>query len=101
PRTHDLSPISLHDALPILTLRKRMSLAGRPSAGRAPFERAPTGAIAPPRRRTAFTGAAAPSSAQFRPPNAIIDVPTAHCEYTTRDRKSTRLNSSHGSISYA
>ena len=41
-------------------------------AGNAPF-----GAIAGSSRSTAATGADAPSSAQLRPPNAIIDVPTA------------------------
>ena len=47
--------------------------------GRAPARTAarPAGAIAGSRRSTAATGAAAPSSAQLSPPNAIIDVPTA------------------------
>ena len=44
---------------------------------------APAGAIAGSRRSTAATGAAAPSSAQLSPPNAIIDVPTALCANTT------------------
>ena len=50
---------------------------------RSPDGSAPAGAIAGSRRSTAATGAAAPSSAQFRPPNAIIDVPTALCAKTT------------------
>ncbi len=44
---------------------------------------APAGAMAGSRRSTAATGAAAVSSAQLSPPNAIIDVPTAHCANTT------------------
>ena len=52
--------------------------AGRPRDG-VPDDSAPAGAIAGSRRSTAATGAAAPSSAQFSPPNAMSDVPTAHC----------------------
>ena len=35
------------------------------------------------RRNTAATGAAAPSMAQFSPPNAMSEVPTAHCAKMT------------------
>ena len=59
-----------------VTSRKRISRAGSPAAGRAPDDSAPAGAIAPSSLSTAATGAADPSSAQFSPPNAIIDVPT-------------------------
>ena len=52
----------------------RRQAGGRPRARRAAR---PAGAIAGSRRSTAATGAAAPSSAQLSPPNAIIDVPTA------------------------
>ena len=47
-------------------------------------------AIAGSSRRTAATGAAAPSSAQLRPPNAMSDVPTAHCAKTTSSPRSSR-----------
>ena len=62
-----------------VTSRKRISRAGMPSAGRSPDGSAPAGAIAGSSRSTAATGAAAPSSAQLSPPNAIIDTPTALC----------------------
>ena len=45
--------------------------------------RAPAGAIAASSRSTAATGAAAPSSAQLSPPNAIRLVPTAAWAKTT------------------
>ena len=53
-------------------------LARRQAGGRRgrPTRSAPAGAIAGSSRSTAATGAAAPSSAQFSPPNAISDVPT-------------------------
>src|SRR6266545_4455796 len=62
-----------------VTARKRISAAGSPSAGRGATGcgRAPAGAMAESSRRTAATGAAAPSSAQLSPPNAIMLVPTA------------------------
>ena len=62
------------------TSRKRISRAG--IAGRGRRRRRRPGAR-PPRpsrgssRLSATTGAAAPSSAQLQPPNAIIDVPTS------------------------
>ena len=55
-------------------LRRRA--ARRPGA-RAEGQRAPAGAMAGFSRSAAATGAAAPSSAQLRPPNAISDAPTA------------------------
>ena len=48
-----------------------------------PERSAPAGRIAGSRRSTAATGAAAPSSAQLNPPNAIIETPMALCTYTT------------------
>ena len=47
--------------------------------GRLPERSSPAGRIAGSSRSTAATGAAAPSSAQLNPPNAIIDTPMALC----------------------
>ena len=66
-----------------MTSRKRISRAGSAGGGRVPDGSAPAGAIAGSRRSTAATGAAAPSSAQLSPPNAIIETPTALCAKTT------------------
>ena len=67
-----------------VTSRKRISRAGMPRGRRdRRTASAPAGAIAGSRRSTAATGAAAPSSAQLSPPNAIIDAPTALCAKTT------------------
>src|SRR4051812_25880202 len=60
-----------------------MLCAGIAPAERVPDASAPAGFIAGSSRRTAATGAAAPSRAQFRPPKAIIDVPTAADAYAT------------------
>ena len=49
----------------------------------APDASAPADRIAGSSLSTAATGAAEPSSAQFSPPNAIIDVPMAVCANTT------------------
>src|SRR5262245_34194568 len=73
------------DGYPNVTERNRISAAGMPSAGRGSGTcvSAPAGAIADASRSTAATGAAAPSSAQLRPPNAIMLVPTAAWAKTT------------------
>ena len=63
-----------------VTSRKRISRAGRPVAGSgvaADRERAGRRPSRGSSRFSATTGAAAPSSAQLQPPNAIIDVPTS------------------------
>ena len=76
-----------------MTSRKRISRAGRPSARRgaaAASEQRPAPAMAGSRRSTAATGAAAPSSAQLRPPNAIALAPTATCAKTTTRPRSRR-----------
>jgi hypothetical protein len=62
-----------------VTSRRRISRAGIAFAERSPERSAPAGRIAGSRRSTAATGAAAPSSAQLNPPNAIIDTPIALC----------------------
>ena len=60
-----------------LRLRKRISPAGLPAAERVPLARAPAGAMAACRRSTAAAGAAAPSSAHDKPPNAIVPIEIA------------------------
>jgi hypothetical protein len=67
-----------------VTSRKQISRAGRPAAdlGVAATGSAPASAITGSSRLSAITGAAAPSSAQLQPPNAIIDVPTSAVRYT-------------------
>ena len=70
-----------------VTSRKRISRAGRPVAPRA--SAATPSAPAARHRRLAGaaprpTGAAAPSSAQLSPPNAITLVPTAACANVDR-----------------
>src|SRR5207249_12318212 len=81
PPTTYLYPLSLHDALPI---------SGRPRN---------------PRRRLCRPGPASrPANSLFllptRPPDRSVRCPRS-CRRVGRDRKSTRLNSSHVSISYA
>src|SRR5687768_17861401 len=76
--TSDNSTLSLHDALPIS--RRRSQAAGT----RAPFSDA-----SPRDRTTAVT--------DRKLPQTVLPSPTER----RRDRKSTRLNSSHGYISYA
>ena len=68
---------------PNVRSRKRISRAGSPLASRSPDVSAPAGPIAGFSLSTAATGAADPSSAQLRPPNAIIDVPIAAWAKTT------------------
>src|SRR5699024_11540035 len=77
-----LSTLSLHDALPIYLLR----LDRRPSLGQALHRRGRRGRLLPGARRGGGLRRGRDRGAP--PPRA-------------RDRKSTRLNSSHVSISYA
>src|SRR5699024_12290635 len=74
PPTTGLHPLSLHDALPILEYPAGIGDLGRLDAWR----RVP------------------PARPRFRAPQR---APSSWC--SSRDRKSTRLNSSHVSISYA
>src|SRR5205085_2384619 len=73
-----------------VTSRKRISRSGRPAADRVPDASAPAGAIAASSRRTAATGAAAPSIAQEKPPKASNDTPTAACAKTTTAAREIR-----------
>src|SRR2546422_1234413 len=84
--TTEIYTLSLHDALPIT---KPLS-GGRPQMAAAPItkERAVRG----------IARATPPSRSICRVWQAF---PTAPAERKSRDRKSTRLNSSHGYISYA
>src|SRR5437016_5664090 len=61
-----------------VTSRKRMAEAGSLSGFFWPDAMEPALFIAGPKRSTAATGDAAQSSAQFSPPNAIIELATAH-----------------------
>src|SRR5205809_6250205 len=89
--TNDIYTLSLHDALPISPgLRK--SRAGVPRAERARRDR---GNLLMSWRRVvlAFTITFVSALVVFTLPRFVIE--------NARDRKSTRLNSSHGYISYA
>src|SRR5207249_11728222 len=80
--TSEIYTLSLHDALPILPDR-RLSPDG-PPAPRPPGCSSPR---ADPRAR--------------RTPSQLDSAQVSHCASSWEDRKSTRLNSSHVSISYA
>src|SRR5207248_9203053 len=93
--SHDPAPpatytLSLHDALPI-------SPPSSTTADTTPLARSPTSSSPPP--RCAADTTSWPSTAPDRAPRC------AHrnwsCAPTGKDRKSTRLNSSHRTISYA
>src|SRR5690606_40692939 len=81
--THDLYPLSLHDALPIYVQRRQVAQADA------------RGLRLPP-----AGGARQPAAEDGRVPRARRpgDLRLGHAQ---RDRKSTRLNSSHVKISYA
>src|SRR5207245_10254254 len=83
-----LSSLSLHDALPISRVGRAHGLGLRRS--RAQLREDDGAGIAHPRHRPGR-----------RRPGGVTDVVTAPGPWARRDRKSTRLNSSHGSISYA
>ena len=77
------------------TLRKRISRAGNPAAGRLPGASAPLRAIGSDRRSTAAAGAAAPSNAQLRPPKAMALTPNAAvANVTIRSSANAPLNTS-------
>src|SRR5207249_12324805 len=82
----ELYTLSLHDALPICPLAVVTPPAARPRHSRA----------RPPDR---LAGACDP--APVRPGRPPARAPAAPAAAPARDRKSTRLNSSHVSISYA
>src|SRR5207249_11584863 len=94
PQPPDASPLSLHDALPISAASGLGPREGRtpPPRDRAPRAWPPTRSSPP----------SAPIPRQIgqepRPPRPAPRTPSAR---RCRDRKSTRLNSSHVSISYA
>src|SRR5688572_31819818 len=80
--TTDIYTLSLHDALPISAAsRRRSSRASRPTC-----------TWIAPRSERARGGAAGAS---------VGDAPARPAARLPRDRKSTRLNSSHSQISYA
>src|SRR5207245_11561233 len=79
PPTPPPSPLSLHDALPILL----SDCVVYPSPGDSPLDFLPYAASGKPQ------------------PGAFRLGPTPGLGLAGGDRKSTRLNSSHGSISYA
>src|SRR5207245_11804082 len=98
PATH-ISTLSLHDALPILEhgLHRRGPLV---DSEQQIHRAAPSAA----RLHHGFGGAVSwPASSSRSGPSAIPTDPTSEHARSPipRDRKSTRLNSSHGSISYA
>src|SRR5439155_20777882 len=94
-----LSPLSLHDALPILGLRKTRLVGLGPSLGVQHLEDRESDHLL---RIEIVLGAARMRDelpAQVAPPlvNDVVLRPFFRIE----DRKSTRLNSSHVAISYA
>src|SRR5690606_41595838 len=91
PPTHTYT-LSLHDALPILhqTQARLQTIEG---VVPSPFDM-PTGCRFHPRCQYAK-----PACAEGQPP--LIDVGPHHAVACIKDRKSTRLNSSHVKISYA
>src|SRR5207245_11338220 len=98
PATSALSTLSLHDALPIWNCWQTPDRAGGPlGGGRSP-------AFPPARRRAGRRG---PRRGTLTGRDVLIEPiwgsgDSRHGEATAEeDRKSTRLNSSHGSISYA
>src|SRR5206468_9586409 len=93
PATADSSPLSLHDALPILLLRlaPRQDRVGRGPSG-LPLE--------DPHRPERSLADAAPGGWPVRVPAAQRES-ARPVRGRARDRKSTRLNSSHDQISYA
>src|SRR5687768_17678707 len=94
PTTTETYPLSLHDALPILLV-----VIASPSA---PERLAVASPVDPPPRTILLT------RRTVRPPGVMsftvdgtLRVLTLPPSPGTRDRKSTRLNSTHGYISYA
>src|SRR3712207_8290779 len=85
--TTEIYTLSLHDALPIWDVRRVGARHRRQRAGRA------TGARGPGPARGQHLRRAAPRHA--RPRVGVLRL------QRRRDRKSTRLNSSHANISYA
>src|SRR5699024_12314375 len=99
PRPPALSPLSLHDALPIYP--------SLPTANRAP-----DGGVYPVTVTATADGVSAPQSQGLHLVPRLVAARTEGVEIDARrdsgeypgdpiDRKSTRLNSSHVSISYA
>src|SRR5207244_6264438 len=94
-------PLSLHDALPIFFLVRRAIAIRGFSGSLAAVQTAAKTAIVQSRssRRTARAGADASLARQDRPA-AFARLRRAFDSPAERDRKSTRLNSSHQIISY-
>src|SRR3712207_8388419 len=87
----DIYTLSLHDALPIFSARRGGSVLSISSAG--------TGRLLPltDKQPPAPPVSAAARTTRAAPPAPARPLPPAR----TRDRKSTRLKSSHANISYA
>src|SRR5699024_11306913 len=98
--TTTVSTLSLHDALPISPLPSTSVAVSYTAPSTHPPETDPVTtpssetAIAAPGRRGAEENAATTVPSP-------TELPARHCSTRSSDRKSTRLNSSHVSISYA
>src|SRR5438309_7112485 len=86
PATTEIYTLSLHDALPI---------SRRPGCQHAPDHRPVPPGLAGP----GGNALAGEPAGQAGDGSAVVGVAAEHLRY--QDRKSTRLNSSHSSISYA
>src|SRR5207245_11639754 len=90
--------LSLHDALPISSQGDREGLLRRRRRHGAGGNRPANGGLPPRACRAAVAAVAQIDSGGVEGVNLVVpDAGTGDL----RDRKSTRLNSSHGSISYA
>src|SRR5690606_41379052 len=101
PASTALSSLSLHDALPISLLSRplRHTLAVALALAAAPaFAQDDS-----PYSDTVFIGDSLTDAGYFRPVLLQVVGPSGALigKFTTKDRKSTRLNSSHVKISYA
>src|SRR5207245_11547340 len=89
--------LSLHDALPISDPASRATMSPLVTATIAPSGENSAARKSPTGRRTRVAGSSAAGHSQTRQ----YSFNCVGFLQTTQDRKSTRLNSSHGSISYA
>src|SRR5207253_9276106 len=95
------SPLSLHDALPISTTG-RSSPGGRTGEAALLFRPHRRGSRAPAQRLTAHRSTALGLRSRLAAArDGVIGRSQAVTWQAVRDRKSTRLNSSHVAISYA
>src|SRR5206468_11210870 len=90
-------PLSLHDALPI-SFRTRP---GPSTPATPPLPRPPDQAVLPSSRNPSSTYFLRYTSGTFSASPSISSARSTSFSNSTRDRKSTRLNSSHDQISYA